>query len=53
MMVIQKFESSKNVAHGLYRVAQNKMLHRIKCNFSTINRDFSIDISGFKEDFPT
>jgi len=29
-----------------YRVAQNNMSQRTKCNFLTINRDFSIKISG-------
>src|SRR5260221_3639843 len=31
----------------IYRVAQKKMSHRTKCNFSATNRDFSSKLSGF------
>jgi len=31
-----------------YRVAQDKMSHWTKCNFSTTNRNYSIKIWGFK-----
>jgi len=43
------FDNSLTVAFRdeLYRVAQNKMSHQIKCNFSTTNRDFLTKISGF------
>jgi len=32
-----------------YRVAQNKMCHLTKCNFSTASSDFSFKISGSKD----
>jgi len=38
----------------LLKVAQNKMSHRTNGNFSTISKDFSTKISGFKgETFST
>jgi len=39
----------KSTAHAFfYRVAQNKMSHRTKCNFSTTDRDFFYKVSIFK-----
>ena len=43
-------EDAWHTLHGwLYRVAQNKMTHRTKCNFSAARGVYSITISGFIE----